>query len=335
MQFMPLSLVALSRLTLSLRSAPALSISHHEQPRQGHPSRDDADARPPPDAAALLAHSSFEVTPRSYARYVASGGQIPPGSTVFVAHIAGTGFDEVLSTACDLRRNGANPVPHLPARLFSTHNQLQDCLMAYRDQADVRRVLVIAGGVRQAAGSFQSSMDLVVTGLFDRLGFQALSFAGHPEGSRDIDPRGGTANVDAALRWKHAFAQRSDIAPSLVTQFVFDAAPVITWAERIRAAGITFPIHVGLAGPASLKDLIRHGVDCGIGPSIGVLRRRALDLRHLLRPVTPDQIVADLVAHRDKTPDTLIAGLHFFPFGSLADCLSWRANSLIEDHHDG
>jgi methylenetetrahydrofolate reductase (NADPH) len=33
---------------------------------------------------------------------------------------------------------------------------------------------------------------LIESGLFDKAGFKRLHVAGHPEGSKDIDPSGGT-----------------------------------------------------------------------------------------------------------------------------------------------
>ncbi|MTH36663.1 hypothetical protein GL279_19010 [Paracoccus limosus] len=191
-------------------------------------------------------------------------------------------------------------------------------LQAYRDEAGVRRALLIAGGRRAPLGRLASSMDLVETGHFDRLGYQRLYFAGHPEGSRDIDPQGGTVAVDAALLWKQALAQRSGAELGLVTQFLFDATPAIDWARRVRQAGIELPVRIGLAGPARLQSLMRFAMDCGVGASLGVLQRRARDIRKLLQPVTPDAVIAELQAHRATEPGTLIAGLHLFPFGGIA-----------------
>lgn len=271
----------------------------------------------------MLQTASMEVTPRTLARLDAPRLDLPPGSEVFVAHIEGTGFDEMLQTACRLRDMGLEPVPHLPARLIADGAELGRQLQAYRDAAGVERALLLAGGRRQPLGQLSSSMDLVETGHFDRLGFRHLYFAGHPEGSRDIDPEGGYAGVDAALTWKQALHERSDARMGLVTQFLFDAAPVIAWAERIQAAGIDMPIRVGLAGPARLQSLIGFALDCGVGASVSVLQRRARDIRKLLLPVTPDAVIADLEAYRVAVPQTRVSGLHVFPFGGLVSSVAW------------
>ena len=66
----------------------------------------------------------------------------------------------------------------------------------------------------------------------------------------------------AALRAKDAFQRETDAAMAIATQFAFEAAPVIAWADRLRAAGITLPVHIGVAGPAKLQThaQVRHGL---------------------------------------------------------------------------
>lgn len=285
--------------------------------------------RPQPDSSIapalppMLDAASIEVTPRTLARLDKGRLDLPSGTEVFVAHIEGTDFADMLDATRRLRDMGMEPVPHLPARLIADSTELGRQLQAYRDAAGVSRALLLAGGRRQPLGTLSSSMDLVESGHFDRLGYKHLYFAGHPEGNRDIDPQGGHAGTDAALSWKRALRERSDASLGLVTQFLFDASPVITWSERIRAAGIDLPVRVGLAGPARLQSLLRFALDCGVGPSLSVLQRRARDIRKLLLPVTPDDVIADLEAHRAAVPQTLISGLHVFPFGGVASCTDW------------
>ncbi|MFT3688828.1 methylenetetrahydrofolate reductase [Paenirhodobacter sp.] len=283
----------------------------------------------------LLASASFEVTPKTWHKFrtsqpeAASG--IAAGTKVFIAHIAGTPIDQMVGTARALRMLGLEPVPHLPARLIEDGPHLHDILSAYRGEAGVSSALVIAGGVKAPAGAFASSMDLMATGMFDRLGFAEIVFAGHPEGSRDIDPDGGTAQANAALRWKQDWRNRSGMRAALLTQFLFASAPALDWARRQRDAGVDLPITIGLAGPTRLAELIRYGISCGVGPSLAVLQRRAPDFRKFLRPITPEDIAADLAAAADPTGAPLIAGVHIFPFGGLADFLDWQAKAISSD----
>lgn len=280
----------------------------------------------------LLATASFEVTPKTWQKFRASHADaalgIAAGTKVFIAQIAGTPIDQMVETARDLRALGLEPVPHIPARLIEDESHLRTILARYRDEADVGTALVIAGGLKAPSGAFSSSMDLVATGAFDHLGFRELVFAGHPEGSRDIDPDGTSTQTDAALQWKQDWRNRSGLQASLLTQFVFASAPALKWAMRQRDAGIELPITIGLAGPTRPAELIRYAISCGVGPSLAVLQRRATDLRKLLRPVAPDDLLHEFAAGVDHLGAPLIAGVHIFPFGGLASFLDWQAQAV-------
>lgn len=271
----------------------------------------------------LLRNASVEVTPRALAR-LDDISVIPRGTRVFIAHIPGTALTEMTSTARALRDAGLDPVPHIPARHIRDRAELADWLQAYRDAGDVRQALLIAGGQDRPVGDLTSSQELIDSGLFDRMSFTNLFFAGHPEAHPVIDRDGSTRMTDAALQSKQAYAQWTDARVALVTQFVFDAAPVIKWAERLRWSGIDLPITVGLAGPAKLQSLIRYGLECGVGPSVKVLQRRAKDLRKLLRPVTPDEVLADL---QMRASGLGIESVHFFPFGGIAPSMEWLSKA--------
>ncbi|MRH20076.1 methylenetetrahydrofolate reductase [Rhodovulum strictum] len=276
--------------------------------------------------AALLHGYSIEVMPRTAAQVADFRSLLPQGTRVYIAHLDGTPIDDMVATAARLRAEGFAPMPHIPARSIPDRATLEDWIARYSGEAGVRAALVLAGGRASPAGAFHSSMQLLETGLFDRAGFTRLHVAGHPEGSRDIDPDGSDRLVAEALAWKQAFSERTDAAMSIVTQFAFEAAPVIAWADRLRAEGIGLPIHLGVAGPAKLQTLVKFAVSCGVGPSLKVLQRRARDVSKLVLPFTPDELLADLAAAAARRPgDFPIAGVHFFPLGGIATNAAWLA----------
>ena len=153
------------------------------------------------------------------------------------------------------------------------------------------QALLLAGGVAKPHGDFHSSMQLLESGEFDKAGFKRLHVAGHPEGNRDIDPDGSMQNVEDALRWKQKFSETTDAEMALATQFAFDAKPIIKWAEDLSAPGITLPVHIGIAGPAKLQTLIKFAIACGVGPSLKVLQKRAMDVTKLLLPYEPNDVI--------------------------------------------
>ena len=273
--------------------------------------------------AAAIAGYSIEVMPRTAAKIDSFADLLPPGTRVYIANIEGTPFDEMVVTARRIRSEGFAVMPHFPARLIADAAMLETWLKRYRDEAGVDEALVLGGGVSTPAGDLDNSMQLLETGLFDRYGFKHLHVAGHPEGNRDIDRDGSSRIVDKALKWKQAFSERSDAEMAITTQFFFNAAPVIAWAERLDAMGIGLPIHVGVAGPAKLQTMIKFAMACGVGPSVRVLKKRALDVSKLLVPYEPNEVLAALSAYRAAHPASAIAQIHFFPLGGIKACIDW------------
>ena len=275
----------------------------------------------PTGLEALLEGYSIEVMPRTAEKVADFRALLPKGTRVYIAHIDGTPFEDMLATATRLRAEGFEPMPHFPARSIPDRAVLADMVARYRGEADVRQGLIIAGGIAAPRGDFHSSMQMLETGLFD--GFERLHVAGHPEGNRDIDTGGGEAEVMAALRWKQDFAARSDAAFAIATQFAFEAGPVLDWADRLRAQGIEMPVHLGVAGPAKLQTLIKFAIACGVGASLSVLQKRARDVSKLLLPFEPTEILTALAKARAEGRGRNIERIHFFPLGGITANADW------------
>lgn len=276
-----------------------------------------------PAVESFLDGYSIEVMPRTAEKVADFRELLPAGTRVYVAHIEGTPIEDMVATAARLRDEGYRPMPHFPARIIRDKAMLADWIARYQGEAGVDQALVLAGGVDKPAGEFESSMQLLETGLFQKAGFRRLHVAGHPEGNTDIDPKGSTETVDAALRWKQAYAESTGVEMAIVTQFAFEAAPVIAWADRLREMGITLPVHIGAAGPAKLQTLIKFSIACGVGASLRVLQRRARDVSKLLLPFEPTEFIAALAAHKAANPDFNIERAHFFPLGGIAANTTW------------
>ncbi|MGF1445558.1 MAG: methylenetetrahydrofolate reductase [Pikeienuella sp.] len=275
--------------------------------------------------AGFLRGFSIEVMPRTAAKIERFADILPTGTRVYIAHIEGTPIEEMVATAARIAGEGFPVMPHFPARIIKDAATLSDWISRYQDAAGVDQALLLAGGVDQPYGEFHSSMQLMETGAFDRAGFKRLHVAGHPEGNRDIDPDGGERMVMEALRWKQAFSERTDAQMAIATQFVFEAAPVIAWDARLREAGVTLPIHIGVAGPAKLQTLIKFAMACGVGPSLRVLQRRAADVSKLLLPFTPEEVLRDLAMHKAANPEFGVEAVHFFPLGGIAKTTAYTA----------
>lgn len=286
------------------------------------------EAAPVGDKAAIeafLQGYSIEVMPRTAEKVENFRDLLPKGTRVYIAHIDGTPIEEMVATARRINAEGFPVMPHFPARIIKDKATLADWLARYKGEADVKQALLLAGGVSAPQGDFHSSMQLIETGLFD--GFERLHVAGHPEGNKDIDPDGSDRNVMEALRWKQSFSERTDAKMAMATQFCFEAGPVIKWVNRLNAEGIGLPVHIGVAGPAKLQTLIKFAIACGVGPSLKVLQKRAMDVTKLLLPYEPNEFVAELAAHKAANPDFGIESVHFFPLGGIKTNATWAIDN--------
>ena len=261
---------------------------------------------------------SIEVVPNSAAKVESFAEILPNGTRVYIAHLSEKeDIKTMVATAKRINEEGFSVMPHIPARIIKNKAMLAEWISMYKNEANVDQALLLAGGSSDVLGEFDSSMQLIETGLFDQAGFKRLHVAGHPEGSKDIDPDGGSKNVSNALSWKQEFSKRTDAQMAIATQFCFDADAVSKWATNIKNNGIDIPIHIGIAGPAKLQTLLKFSIECGIGPSMKVLTKRAKDITKLLLPYKPTEILKGLAEHKKQDPELNIEQVHFFPIGGI------------------
>ena len=275
----------------------------------------------------FLNNFSIEVTPRAVAKIENLSELIPSGTLVYIAHIEGTPIEEMVKTAKKINQQGYATMPHFPARIIKDKKTLKDWISKYQNEANVKSALLLGGGINKPYGEYDSSIQLIESELFDLAGFEKLYIAGHPEGNKDIDPDGSTKNIDQALLWKNEYKNRTDIDMAITTQFCFDSKTVINWANDIKNKGVDIPIHIGIAGPAKLQTLLRYSIECGVGASIKILQKRALDLTKLLLPYKPTKILDELAIYKFNNPDFNIEKVHFFPLGGVK-----QVSKFVQEH---
>ena len=266
---------------------------------------------------------SIEVVPNSAAKIESFAEILPASTRVYIAHLENENIATMVATAKRIHQEGFTVMPHIPARIIKDHSMLNDWIKMYQNEAGVNEALLLAGGSNKPIGDFESSIQLIETGLFDKADFRRLHIAGHPEGSKDIDPEGGIKNVSEALSWKQEFSKRTDANMAIATQFCFDAKVVKKWADGIKRDGIDIPVHIGIAGPAKLQTLLKFSVECGIGASMKILTKRAKDLTKLLLPYKPTEMIRDLSEYKTKDPSLNIEQVHFFPIGGIKQTVDW------------
>ena len=266
---------------------------------------------------------SIEVIPKTVAKIESFKEILPKNTRVYIAHLKNEDIKPMVNAAKRLHDEGFKVMPHMSAREIKNHAMLNDWISMYQNEAGVDEALLLAGSSPEPTGDYDSSIQLIESGLFDKASFKRLHVAGHPEGNKDIDPDGGVKNVSNALSWKQEFSKRTDAEMAIATQFCFDANVVKKWADGIKEDGVDIPIHIGIAGPAKLKTLLKFSVECGIGSSMKILTQRAKDITKLLLPYKPTQILKDLSAFKVQDPEFNIEQVHFFPFGGIKQTSDW------------
>ncbi|MEK0416993.1 MAG: hypothetical protein RI949_999 [Pseudomonadota bacterium] len=262
---------------------------------------------------------TLETTPGSAAKIENFRDHVRAQTPVYITFLPGSDFADTIAVAKRLRAEGLEPIPHFAARSVPSKQFLADGLERLCGEANVSRVLIIGGAVPTPVGEFSDSMQLLATGLFDQHGIRTIGLAGHPEGSPDITDEG----IRAALKWKNDFAQRTNAHLYLVTQFCFEAEPIIRWDQKLQAEGNRLPIHIGVPGLATIKTLLAHSKACGIGASMTFLTKQAMNVAKLLTVSAPDRLVTELAAYKANDPRCGIAGVHMYPLGGLKKTAEW------------
>lgn len=270
--------------------------------------------------AQFTAPFSIEATRPKPADAEALRALAPAGTAVYLSAIPTRPLSEIAEAAKLVRAAGFEPVPHLAARSIPSVQALDDLLARVTREAGVRRVLVIGGDTDPAAGPFHGSIEVIESGLLSRHGITEIGVAGHPDGH----PRLGDHLLDRIILAKAEAAQGMGLRLHIVTQFCFDAAPVLKWLARIRELGIDTPVRVGLAGPTSLTALMGYARRCGVRASTGALARNAGLVKNMLGGTAPDAILRALAeANRDGALGDVAP--HFFSFGGVPATVRWAA----------
>ncbi|HUB44446.1 MAG TPA: methylenetetrahydrofolate reductase [Acetobacteraceae bacterium] len=265
----------------------------------------------------LLRTCSIELSPRDAAAADRLRDWFDPGTMVFVSFPPSVNFPAVADACMHLRRAGFVPVPHVVARRLPSFADASEFLRRVADDAAVTQILLLGGDTPRPAGPFDSALALLATGAVERYGITSVAFAGYPEGHPQI----ANAALQAALHAKLELAASRGLAVSLITQFGFDAQPILNWIAAQRAAGVNCPIRIGLAGPASVATLAKYAVRCGIGASLRALTHGHTAIARILAEADPGPLVEALA--NGENPATPIDALHFFCFGSAQRTAAW------------
>jgi methylenetetrahydrofolate reductase (NADPH) len=266
----------------------------------------------------LLRDYSAEVTSGDRKSIDAAIASMPPGAEVFIASLPSDSSERQLLAAVRLKRAGLTPVPHVVARNIKNVAELDAILERLVGEAGIDRALILAGDRSEPAGDFGSSLDLLETGMLNTHGLRKIALSWYPEGH----PRIPVGELVAARAAKLAAAKKADLDATLISQFCFEAAPIVAMARQIRSEGYTVPLRVGVAGPTSRPSLLKYAMMCGVGASIRALKERPV-ARKMFADNTPEDVLSEVARAQAADPTLGIQGVHFFTFASLAKTIEF------------
>lgn len=261
----------------------------------------------------FMSDFTIETTPGSAAKIPDYRTHLRPGCAIAVTFLPGSDYRDTITTCKRLYDEGFEPVPHFVGRSIPSEHDFISFLQGVTSEANVNHVVTLAGAVDKPLGPYDSSMALLETGLFEKYNIKKIGVAGHPEGSPDINNK----LLQQALDFKNDYAKKTGSDLYIVTQFVFEAEPIIKWDKAIREAGNQLPVHIGIPGLASLKALINHARACGIGASMKFLTKQARNITKLLTIQSPDKLIIDLARYKSEDPQCGIKKAHMYPLGGM------------------
>jgi len=269
----------------------------------------------------LLSGASIEIAARELDHAVA----LAKGRQVFIPWTPNLGAPAMIAATSRARELGLAPVPHVVARRLASAAAARELLGELRRRG-AEAVLLVGGDLREPAGPFRSSLELLRSGLPQDCGFAQAGVCGYPEGH----PRIPDAVLHEDLELKLGHARSHGLRLFVVSQFCFDGAQIARWAGELRAGGVDVPLRIGVAGPTSVARLLKLGVQCGIGNSLRALKGRLGSLTRLAATHDPAEVIREVAGARLAHPALDPLSLHLFAFGGMTPTAQWLSRSAEE-----
>jgi methylenetetrahydrofolate reductase (NADPH) len=266
--------------------------------------------------AALLRRPLFELIPLRDALERAEA--LPSGAATTVTASPSHGIEATISLCEALVARGHDATPHLAAHMFRDRQHLEDVLARCRT-AGMRSAFVVGGDAKDR-GELHDGLALLRA--MEELGhpFTSVGVAGYPEGHPAIPEE----------RLLDALLAKQEHATHVTTQMTFDGDAISSWIDRIRAAGVTLPVHLGVPGAVKIRRLVPIAARIGVGGSLRYLRKNKQLLQLLFRRTfTADRLLLSL-GPTLTDPEANIAGLHVFTFNQVEETVAWQRRLLDE-----
>jgi len=250
---------------------------------------------------------------------------IPSGTEIFLSTLPHVSLDQQIDTARTVYGKGLNPVLHIAARYYGSKTELAGYLTRASREAQADGFLVIGGDLDTPRGPFQSALGLIQSGYLEDAGAKRLYLAAYPDGHPKIKDE----VLKESLDQKIDAGLRRGFSVEVVTQFGFDAAPIVTWLKIFQADWPDIPVKIGVAGPAGLNAILRYAMRCGVQAPKSSLKQKFNIARQLVQDYSPDGLIGELDKHIYSEGITQALSAHLFSFGGVERTAKWAVKDLI------
>ena len=287
-----------------------------EMLRSGRREPDPGTAEEASAVAALLRRPLFELIPLRDALERAEA--LPAAAATTVTASPSHGIEATISLCEALVARGYDATPHLAAHMFRDRQHLKDVLDRCRE-VGMRGAFVIGGDARDR-GELHDGLALLRAMEEQGNPFASIGVAGYPEGHPAIPEE----------RLIEALLAKQEHATHVTTQMTFDGDAIAAWIARIRYAGVTVPVYVGVPGAVKTRRLVRIAARIGVGGSLRYLRKNRQLIQLLFRRTfTADRLLRSL-GPLLTDPEANIAGIHVFTFNQVGETVAWQRRFLHE-----
>jgi methylenetetrahydrofolate reductase (NADPH) len=263
----------------------------------------------------LVASAKYELIPLD--SILTKAEALPDGAAVTVTASPSHGIEATFDLAEQLAARGHDVTPHLSAHMIRDRAHLQELLDRART-ASITKAFVVGGDARDK-GEFHDGVMLLHA--IDELGhpFIEIGVPSYPEGHPDIAD-------DVLLA---ALKEKQKIATSMTTQMCFNPIALSSWLTRVRQAGVTLPVHLGVPGVAELTKLMAISARIGVADSARYLKKNKTMVGHLMRGGSfgPDAFL-EALAPTLVDRDAHVQALHVFTFNQVANTADWQRRML-------
>lgn len=268
---------------------------------------------------ALTADLTFELVPiKSLGAAVEA---LPARAEVSVTCSPSKGIAETQRITVDLLAQGFSPIPHISARMVRDRDHTAELASWARD-LDLAKVLVV-GGDSQEPGGYPGAVEFLADFLECDPGIDTIGVTAYPDGHAFLPAE----KMRWALHEKQRMLADAGVGGYCSTQMCFDPNAIAKWLRCEREAGLTLPVHLGIAGVVDKAKLLTMGARLGIGDSLKYLRKNMGAVIKLMTSVSydPNDLLVPLSS---DMVDMGVEGLHVFTFNQVAATNAWRQKVL-------